>query len=106
MNGLNQYSSIGGVSYQYDASGNLTSDGDNTYVYDVENRLRQVSGVNNATMTYDPLGRLVQVSGSSTTRFFYDGDAMIAEYSASNVTGFDEDFGLIEEFHRRVSWVS
>jgi YD repeat-containing protein len=38
-NTLNQYASVGGVSYTYDQKGNLTSDGTFTYSYDAENRL-------------------------------------------------------------------
>ncbi|WP_102156518.1 hypothetical protein [Tsuneonella flava] len=38
-NGLNQYTAAGPASFTYDANGNLTSDGSNTYVYDVESFL-------------------------------------------------------------------
>ncbi len=79
-NGLNQYTNIDGVAHAYDANGNLTSDGLNTYLYDIENRLVQVSGGHSATLVYDPLGRLFQVG---TTRFLYDGDALVAEYNMS-----------------------
>jgi RHS repeat-associated protein len=42
-NSLNQYSSVGGLSYTYDTSGNMTYDGDGqTYAYDPENRLTTV----------------------------------------------------------------
>ena len=33
VNNMNQYTSVGGVAYTYDADGNLTSDGTNTYTY-------------------------------------------------------------------------
>ncbi|MDJ0759926.1 MAG: RHS repeat-associated core domain-containing protein [Woeseiaceae bacterium] len=82
-NGQNQYASVDGVSFGYDANGNLTSNGSTTYNYDVENRLKSASGATSATLTYDPLGRLYQVAGASTTRFLYDGDALIAEYNTS-----------------------
>jgi RHS repeat-associated protein len=87
-NGLNQYTSIatnggGTLSPQYDLNGNLTTDGTNSYVYDVENRL--VSGPGSVTLTYDPLGRLFRISGgaSGTTQFLYDGDALVAEYDGA-----------------------
>jgi RHS repeat-associated protein len=84
VNGLNQYTAAGGASFGYDANGNLTSDGSNTYVYDIENRLVAASGGHTATLRYDPLGRLYEVAGtSSTTRFLYDGDALVAEYSSA-----------------------
>jgi len=84
-NGLNEYSAVGGTTFSSDDNGNLTSDGANTYGYDVENRLTSVSGAHAATLSYDPLGRLFQVvSGSTTTQFLYDGDALVAEYNGSN----------------------
>ncbi len=87
VNGLNQYTTVGGATFSYnDKRGNLTSDGVTTYGYDVENRLISASGSggHNATLTYDPLGRLFQiVSSSNTTRFLYDGDALVAELNSS-----------------------
>ena len=82
-NGLNQYMSAGSATFGYDPNGNLTSDGTNSFVYDVENRL--VGGPGGVTLTYDPLGRLFEVSGggSGTARFLYDGDALVAEYDAA-----------------------
>jgi RHS repeat-associated protein len=84
VNGLNQYTTVGGGTFGYDKRGNLTSDGVTTYGYDVENRLISASGGHNATLTYDPLGRLLKiVSGSNTTQFLYDGDALVAELNSS-----------------------
>ncbi|QSR23083.1 RHS repeat domain-containing protein [Hyphomonas sp. KY3] len=85
VNGLNQYESVAGSSYTHDANGNLTSDGETTYLYDVENRLISVSGPgNSATLTYDPLGRLQSTTVNGVvTSFLYDGDALIAEYDAA-----------------------
>ncbi|HVY21719.1 MAG TPA: RHS repeat-associated core domain-containing protein [Steroidobacteraceae bacterium] len=83
-NGLNQYKSVAGTTFGYDANGNLTSDGPTTYHYDTDNRLISASGQHAATLTYDPLGRLFQVtSGSNTTQFLYDGDELIAEYDGA-----------------------
>lgn len=83
-NGLNQYTSVGGTSYVYDARGNLTSDGVRNFTYDFENRLTSVSGSTSLGLTYDPLGRLRQTtSGSAVTQFVYDGDQLIAEYSGT-----------------------
>jgi RHS repeat-associated protein len=82
VNGLNQYSAAGGVTFQYDANGNLTSDGSSSYVYDAENRLVSRSG--GVALSYDPMGRLWQVSGpSGITRFSYDGDRLTEEYNSS-----------------------
>jgi RHS repeat-associated protein len=83
VNGLNQYTSVGGAAATYDANGNLQTDGGVTFAYDVENRLTSASGAANATLAYDPLGRLFQTSGAPATSFLYDGDALVAEYDAS-----------------------
>lgn len=88
VNGLNQYSAVAGASFTYSPSGNLTSDGVSTYVYDVENRLVSHSrtGSPTTTLRYDPLGRLYEVSNTaSTTRFLHDGSDLVAEYNGSGV---------------------
>jgi RHS repeat-associated protein len=84
-NGLNQYLSAGPNSYQYDANGNLKSDGTRTYVYDAENRLVSVTGDITSTLSYDPMGRLWRFTGplSGDVRFLYDGDRMTQEYDGS-----------------------
>jgi RHS repeat-associated protein len=84
-NGLNQYLSAGPNSYQYDANGNLKSDGTRTYVYDAENRLVSVTGDITSTLSYDPMGRLWRFTGplSGDVRFLYDGDRMTQEYNGS-----------------------
>ncbi len=71
-NGLNQLIAAGGLTLNYDNSGNLKGDGNNTYSYDVENRLLGVTGSNNATLSYDPLGRLHQTIGGGITTCFGD----------------------------------
>jgi RHS repeat-associated protein len=84
VNGLNQYTQVGGVAQGHDANGNLVSDGATTFGYDAENRLISASGAKVATLGYDPLGRLWRLAGASTdTRFLYDGDQLAAEYDAS-----------------------
>ena len=94
-NGLNQYTKIDAANYSYDANGNLTGDGINSYTYDPQNRLVEVSGARNIKLLYDPLGRLYQVRASNSAvgqidgsdtilrTNLYDGDALIGEYAAS-----------------------
>ena len=77
-NNLNQYSQVSGVPLTYDANGNLTYDGTNTYTYDQENRLTAVAG---ASFTYDGLSRRV---ASGATKLLYDGVVPIAELDADN----------------------
>ena len=74
--GLNQYSVAGPASFTYDAKGNLTSDGTNSYTYTSENLLKSAPG---ATLYYDQLHRLVEYDTSVSTRFVYDGPNMAAE---------------------------
>jgi RHS repeat-associated protein len=76
---------VGPAIFGYDANGNLTSDGANSFVYDVENRLVSRTGAATANLRYDPLGRLYETSGGAAgaTRFLYDGDELVAEYESS-----------------------
>jgi RHS repeat-associated protein len=86
VNGLNQYATAGSASFTYDANGNLTGDGSNSYIYDVENRMKTatVGGVA-ATLNYDPLGRLWQVvTPSKTLEWTYDGESLVMEMNGTN----------------------
>ena len=100
-NGLNQYASVAGHSFSYDARGNLTSDGTRSFTYDVENRLLSEAGGSQAViLSYDPLGRLQQTAASSTTQFLYWGGKLMAEYSSGAVLrrylpGAEEDEPVI-----------
>ncbi len=83
-NGLDQYASVSGTSFSYDARGNLSSDGARAYGYDAFNRLTSVSGSPSLALAYDPAGRLYESSASGTaTRFLYDGATLIGETDAS-----------------------
>jgi len=75
----NQISTPG---YSYDANGNLTSDGQNSIVYDAENRVVSDSdGSGTATYTYQASGhRAVKIFGGNTTVYIFNGDKVIAEY--------------------------
>jgi RHS repeat-associated protein len=79
-NGLNQYTSAGGVTPTYDTRGNTTYDGTKSYTYDPSNRLITAGS---STLVYDPADRLYEIAGGSTVRFLYDGADMIAEYNTS-----------------------
>ena len=75
-NGLNQYTSVGGVAQDYDDRGNLET---GSFGYDIRNNL--TAGPSTA-LEYDPALRLSQVG--SATRFLYDGAQIIGEYDGSN----------------------
>lgn len=83
--GLNRDAAIAAMPGGYDARGNLTSDGQRTFAYDVENRLISSSGGGAAmSLSYDPLGRLFEVvSAGATTQFLYDGDRRVAEFDGA-----------------------
>ncbi len=82
-NGLNQYTTVAGLSLAYDGRGNTTNDTTKTYTYDSSNML--TSSSNGAALAYDPTGRLLSIAqGGVTTKFLYDGTRLIAEYNGSN----------------------
>jgi YD repeat-containing protein len=90
VNGLNQYTGTvsdgtASAAFDYDANGNLKSDGKSSYVYDSENRLVSASGAKTASLAYDPLGRLWQTGGGAggIARFVYDGDRLVEEYDGN-----------------------
>ncbi|MEW6360281.1 MAG: LamG-like jellyroll fold domain-containing protein [Planctomycetota bacterium] len=73
----------------YDDNGNLTSDGDMEYQYDVFNRLLKVTKSADdsvvAEYLYDGLGRRVLKSvGNDDTRYVYDGNDVVCEYNAND----------------------
>jgi RHS repeat-associated protein len=98
-NNLNQYSSVGAVAYRYDADGNLTFDGERTYVYDQQNRLVRVSGPAGVNeYEYDALGnRTGTVQNGQRTEYLLDPTGLvnvIAEFNASGVLTAHNLYGL------------
>src|SRR5208283_2256587 len=73
-NSLNQYTSVGGVTYRYDANGNLLFDGTNTYTYNSLNELTSVVGPSGTTTyTYNALGqRVASTVNGVTTQYLID----------------------------------
>jgi len=71
---------------QYDANGNLTSDGVNTYTWDARNRLVSISGGATANFVYDPLGRRTSKTiNIVASQFLYDGNDIAAEIGGGAV---------------------
>ena len=68
--------------YAYDANGNMTSDGQNTLIYDAENRVTSSSGGGGAgTYGYEASGLRVQkTTGGTTTVYIFSEGHPIAEY--------------------------
>ena len=78
-NNVNAYVSVSGLlsfTPQYDANGNLLTDGTHTYSYDFNNRLVEIDNGTTSTYKYDALGRRM---AKDSTLFYYAGDQMVEE---------------------------
>lgn len=99
----NEQTAFAGATLTYDANGNLTNDGVNTYQWDARNRLIGISGNVTASFTYDALGRrLSKVVNGTNVQFAYDGIDIIAEISgglvgANYLRSFDIDEPFIQQ---------
>src|SRR6185312_14640425 len=96
--------SVGGVAYQYDADGNLTFDGVNTYAYDEQNRLVSVSGPSGVTQfEYDAFGnRTAAVQNGHRTELLNEPlglNSVLVDYGdMSNVVATSTyGLGLVEQ---------
>jgi len=71
----------------YDANGNLTNDGTNTYTWDARNRLTAINGPGvSASFVYDALGRRTSKTISGvTTQYLYDGNDIVQEIGGGAV---------------------
>jgi RHS repeat-associated protein len=98
----NEMTAFGGQAMTYDANGNLTNDGTNSYSWDARNHLTGISGGSSATFAYDPFGRRASKTINSTnTQFLYDDQNPVQELqggspSANLLTGL----GIDEYFNR------
>jgi len=101
-NAANQQLSFGGQTLSYDLNGNLTSDGANTYTWDVRNQLSAVTGTGvNANFQYDSRGQRVgKTVNGTTTNFLYNGANTVQEQSAQTGTANILAGGIDELFMR------
>ena len=87
-NGLNQYTQTGSIAPTYDARGNLTQAGGQTYQYNTRNQLFQ-TGTSGQLFYRNPAGTLSQIlSGGSATALEYVGSLLATEYSGSGTTRY------------------
>jgi RHS repeat-associated protein len=103
FNAANQMTSFGSQSLSYDANGNLTADGTNTYTWNARNLLASMSGGTPAGFQYDGLGRRVQKSvGGQVTRYLHDGLNPVQEQDAlgTPTANLLTGLGIDEFFHR------
>jgi RHS repeat-associated protein len=102
FNADNEMTVFNGTALAYDANGNLTTDGTNTYAWDARNHLSAISGAVAANFLYDPFGRrMSKAIGGIATQFLYDGLNPVQELqsgtpSANLLTGL----GIDEYFQR------
>jgi RHS repeat-associated protein len=94
-NSVNEYTTVGGTTYGYDASGNLISEtnssGTTTFAYDSENRLiSETSGSNSWIYEYDALGNLsATIYDGQTTTDLVDpigAGNLVAQFSGTGST--------------------
>jgi len=96
----NQLTNWKGANLTYDANGNLTSDGTNTYTWNARNQLVSISGSVNASFQYDAFGRRVSKTIGGTTQFLYDGANPVQEISGSSASANLLTGGVDEYFQR------
>jgi len=86
-NAANQLTTWAGTTLTYDANGNLTSDGTNSYTWNARNVLAGISGGVTGSFQYDPSGRRSRKTVTGvTTDFLYDGANPVQELSAGTPT--------------------
>ena len=96
-NCLNQYDSIGNIELSYDAKGNLTNDGHYRYVYDSQNRLKEIWLGQDLIVSYqyDYLSRISeQTRQGQQIHFVYNANDIIAEYVREN----DGTYSILRKF--------
>src|SRR6266705_4523582 len=96
----NQLTQWKGASLFYDANGNLTTDGTNTYTWNARNQLVTISGGVSASFQYDPFGRRVSKTIVGMTQFLYDGVNPVQELSGTTASANLLTGGVDEYFQR------
>lgn len=100
----NRQTGINGQALSYDANGDLTSDGVNTYVWNARHQLVQIKqgDVVRAAYTYDALGRrsTTQFGSASATQYLYDGMNVVQETQGGVVNPILTGLGIDERFAR------
>jgi RHS repeat-associated protein len=96
----NQLTNWKGATLVYDANGNLTSDGTNTYTWNARNQLVSISGGVAASFQYDPFGRRVSKTIGGITQYLYDGANPVQEISGTTASANLLTGGVDEYFQR------
>ncbi|MFZ0660288.1 MAG: hypothetical protein WAM05_16335, partial [Candidatus Binataceae bacterium] len=102
FNADNGMTAFNGTTLSYDANGNLTGDGTNTYTWDARNHLTAISGPVDASFTYDAFGRRASKTIAGTgTQFLYDILNPVQELQAGTPSGNLLDGLNIDEYFAR-----
>lgn len=96
----NQLTSWKGPNLAYDANGNLTNDGTNTYTWNARNQVVSISGAVNASFQYDAFGRRASKTIGAKTQFLYDGVNPVQEISGTSASATLLTSGVDEYFQR------
>ncbi|MFC5438372.1 RHS repeat-associated core domain-containing protein [Rhodanobacter umsongensis] len=100
----NRQTTFNSGALSYDANGNLTSDGVNTYTWNARNQLSEITagGTVQASYTYDALGRRAAkaMSGITPTQYLYDGANAVQETLGNTINPILTGLGTDERFAR------
>lgn len=91
----NELTNWNGTAINYDLSGNMQSDGTNTFTWNARN---QMATLNSVSLQYDAFGRRTQNAAGKS--FLYDGANAAQELSGSNVLANLVSGGVDEVFTR------
>jgi RHS repeat-associated protein len=101
----NRQTSFNGTSPTYDANGNLTSNGIDTFVWNARNQLTQITEGGNTKFSYayDALGRRTSksvVGAAAPTTYLYDGSNAVQEVIGNVTNPVLTGLGIDERFAR------
>lgn len=99
----NRQTQYQGQALSYDANGNLTGDGQRSYVWNARNQLVEIrqGGQTIAQFTYDALGRRkAKTEGASTAAYLYDGLDPVQETQGGATRGILTGARIDERFAR------
>jgi hypothetical protein len=83
-NAANQLTAWSGASLLYDANGNMTSDGSNTYTWDSRQHLSTLTGTTSGSFSYDAANRRSQKTiAGQTTGYVFDGLNLVQELTGA-----------------------
>ena len=95
----NRLASVNGLTYTYDANGNLLADGTKTYTYNYANRLTQVViGADTYQYNYNGLGdRLQSILNGTATSYSLDLNSGLTQVLADGINTYSYGFNRIAQ---------